>query len=283
MRRPSLSPPLKGEGRNAPIGLLAGWGRFPILFAEKARQLGLPVVCVGLQGEASAELEPMVDRFYWTGIAKLGRMIRCFKREGVEQIVMAGKFHKVKLNSSFRFSALHPRLAHGLRAWWFQKRKDHKDDTLLLALIDEFARDGMSFASALDFCPELLVKAGILTKRKVRPHPPPRRPTSASAGSWPRRWAGSTSAKAWPCASKRCWRSRRSKAPIRRSCCARCPLSTRRHRRRQSRQAAAGHALRRADHRLRHHRIDAPGRRPRAGGRSRPHHRHRSGPNGRPG
>ena len=27
-----------------PIGLLAGAGRFPILFAEKARQNGIPVV-----------------------------------------------------------------------------------------------------------------------------------------------------------------------------------------------------------------------------------------------
>ena len=76
-----------------PIGLLAGSGRFPILFAEKARQLGLPVVCVGINDEAPAELVPLVDRFYWTGLAKLGRMIRCFKREGVQQIVMAGKIH----------------------------------------------------------------------------------------------------------------------------------------------------------------------------------------------
>ena len=28
-----------------PIGLIAGWGRLPILFAEKAKSLGIPVVC----------------------------------------------------------------------------------------------------------------------------------------------------------------------------------------------------------------------------------------------
>ena len=32
-------------------------------------------------------------------------------------------------------------------------------------MIDEFERDGMAFASALDFCPELLVKEGVLTRR----------------------------------------------------------------------------------------------------------------------
>src|SRR2546427_534371 len=85
-----------------PIGLLAGSGRFPILFAEKARQLGLPVVCVGIREEAPQELAPLVERFYWAGLTRLGRMIRCFRREGVEKIVMAGKIHKVKMNTPFR-------------------------------------------------------------------------------------------------------------------------------------------------------------------------------------
>ncbi len=148
----------------APIGLLAGSGRFPILFAEKARQLGLPVVCVGIHDEAPAELVPLVDRFYWAGITRLGRMIRCFKREGVRQIVMAGKIHKVKMNTPFRLLRYIPDW-RGLRMWFFRPRKDNKDDSVLLAIIAEFARDGMSFASALDYCPELLVKTGLLTKR----------------------------------------------------------------------------------------------------------------------
>src|SRR6516162_829454 len=148
----------------APIGLLAGHGRFPIIFAQKARQQGIPLVCVGLQDEASPELEGLADRFYWVGMAKLGRTIRCFKREGVRQIVMAGKLHKVKLNASFRILRYLPDWRM-LRAYFFQPRKDNKDDTLLLAYMAEFEKDGMTFASALDFCPELLVKTGILTQR----------------------------------------------------------------------------------------------------------------------
>ncbi len=92
--------------RKRPIGLLAGWGRFPIAFAEKARSLGLPVVCVGIRHEAPPELAGMVRRFYWSGPAKLGRVIRLFKREGVEQIVMAGKVHKANiLHRPWRCSA----------------------------------------------------------------------------------------------------------------------------------------------------------------------------------
>ena len=64
---------------------------------RRRRSLGLPVVCVGIRGEASAELMPLVRRFYWTRPTQMGRMIRSFKREGVEQIVMAGKVHKANL------------------------------------------------------------------------------------------------------------------------------------------------------------------------------------------
>jgi len=152
-------------GKSA-VGLLAGWGRFPILFVEKAKQIGLPVVCVGLHGEASEELEGLADRFYWSGIGKLSRMINCFKREGVERIVMAGKFHKVRIQASFRVLRYLPDFRM-IRAWWFRPRKDNKDDTLLLAFIREFEEDGLTFASALDFCPELLMKPGVWTKRKL--------------------------------------------------------------------------------------------------------------------
>ncbi|MBM3993825.1 MAG: LpxI family protein [Planctomycetes bacterium] len=157
-------PPMKFD--RPPVGLLAGWGRFPILFAQKAKKLGIPVVCVGLIDEAAPELEGMVDRFYWAGIAKLGRMISCFKYEGVEKIVMAGKLHKVRMNVSFRLLRYLPDWRM-ICAYFFGNRKDNKDDTLLLSLIDEFAKDGMTFASALDFCPELLVKEGQLTSYGV--------------------------------------------------------------------------------------------------------------------
>ena len=147
-----------------PIGLLAGSGRFPICFAEKARTIGMPVVCVGVRYEASPELAGMVHRFYWTGVARLGRAIRCFKREGVRQIVMAGKINKVSvMHRPWRPFSLLP----DWRTFktFLLRPRDNRDDALLLAVIAEFARDGLTFDSALTLCPELLVQAGLLTRR----------------------------------------------------------------------------------------------------------------------
>jgi DUF1009 family protein len=91
-------------------------------------------------------------------------MIRCFKKEGCRQVVMAGKIHKTVMHTPWRIFRLWPDW-RTIRFWLRRKRKDNKDDSLLLGMIDEFAADGLSFASALDYCPELLVKEGVLTRR----------------------------------------------------------------------------------------------------------------------
>lgn len=156
--------PLRPAGSTAPIGLLAGSGRYPVVFAEKARDLGIPVVCVGLRHMAPPELAGLVERFYWVTVAQIGRAIRCFKKEGVERLVMAGKVTKAVINTPWRILTLRPDW-RTLRFWYSRRRRDNRDDSLLLGIIDEFAVDGLHFSTALELCPELLVKAGILTRR----------------------------------------------------------------------------------------------------------------------
>jgi DUF1009 family protein len=150
---------------NRPIGLLAGWGRFPAAFAEKAHILGIPVVCVGLRGAADPALSRLVRAFYWCSPVRLGRMIRLFRRDGVERVVMAGKVQKANLlHRPWKLFTLLPDL-RTVRFWYLRRRSDNKDDTLMQGLIKEFARDGLIFDSALDYCPELLVRQGNLTRR----------------------------------------------------------------------------------------------------------------------
>jgi DUF1009 family protein len=146
------------------VGLLAGSGRFPILFAEAARRQGLEVACVGIKYEAPAELKSLCTTFELAGIAKLGKMIRSFRRQNVQRIVMAGKVTKNVMYTPWRIVQLCPDL-RTLQWWYRRNRGDNRDDSLLLSVIGEFERDGMNFASALDYCPELLVKDGVLTRR----------------------------------------------------------------------------------------------------------------------
>src|SRR5688572_26241256 len=134
-----------------PVGLLAGWGRFPIVFAEKAKSLGMPVVCVGVRHEASPDLMSLCRSFYWAGVAQIGRAIRCFRREKIRRVVMAGKVHKTNLFIPWRIFRLLPDW-RTIKFMLRRRYRDNKDDSLLLALIDEFAADGIEIGSALEYC-----------------------------------------------------------------------------------------------------------------------------------
>jgi DUF1009 family protein len=154
--------------RRPRIGLVAGWGRFPVAFAERARKQGFDVYCMALAGSASEELAENCRRLRWCSLARIGRTIAYFKRHRVARVVMAGKVEKRELFKPWRLLRLLPDW-RTMNMWYHHCRRDKRDDTLLLAVIREFERDGIEIASALDFCPELLVKHGFLTRRKPTP------------------------------------------------------------------------------------------------------------------
>ncbi|HVJ80368.1 MAG TPA: UDP-2,3-diacylglucosamine diphosphatase LpxI [Planctomycetia bacterium] len=160
---------MSGARTGGRVGLLAGGGRFPAAFAQAARAQGLEVVCVAIRHHADGDLlRPLVDRFHWTALARFGRTISLFRREGVGQVVMAGKIQKVALFGPWRWLRLFPDW-RTVRFWLDRRRRDNRDDSLLLGVIKEFARDGIAFSSALEVCPELLVKPGTLTRRAPTP------------------------------------------------------------------------------------------------------------------
>lgn len=151
------------EGRR--IGLLAGGGQFPVEFARAAVREGHEVVCLGVAGMAPAILGDICHSFRTVPLARIGLAIRHFKRRNVDRAVMAGKIEKRILFDPFRVFRLMPDL-RTLHMWYHYARENRKDDTILLAVIREFARDGIVFESALDYAPELLVHHGFLTRRR---------------------------------------------------------------------------------------------------------------------
>ncbi|RMF94443.1 MAG: LpxI family protein [Planctomycetota bacterium] len=155
-------------GGNAPIGLVAGWGRFPIVVAEELKRRGECVVCVGVRGHADTVLADICDAFYWIGLGQLGRAIRLLKRHGVRRATMAGKIHKVVLFRRWAWIRHLPdwRAVKAFAPHFLTRKKDNRDDSLLTTLCDEFAADGISFEPATDLVPKLLIGRGILTRTK---------------------------------------------------------------------------------------------------------------------
>jgi DUF1009 family protein len=149
------------------IGLIAGYGTFPLLFARKAKERGIRVVAVGIRHEASPELAAHVEKFYWCGVARVGRLIRLFKQEGIDRAVMAGKVRKTWMFTPLRLFRLLPDW-RTLRLW-FRRTGDKKDDTLLGAVADELAGEGIHLESSLLYGEDFLAREGLLAGRAPTP------------------------------------------------------------------------------------------------------------------
>ena len=149
------------------IGLLAAWGRLPVLVAEELRRQDCHISCLGVVGHADPHLQEICDDFQWIGWGSLGGAIRFFRRTGVRQATMAGKFQKVILYQPSLWWRHLPDWTF-IKAFWpffLTNKRDRKDDTLLGALADAFATQGITFHPATDYAPELLVKAGQIAGR----------------------------------------------------------------------------------------------------------------------
>ncbi|MFZ4731164.1 MAG: LpxI family protein [Pirellulales bacterium] len=151
------------------IGIIAGWGRYPVVVAEAIRRHGGRTAVLSIRDHADAALEPLADIHGTVGVAELGGAIAFFQRAGVRRATMAGKIHKTKLFAK-RAWLHHLPDWHGLVTFWphfVSRRRDNRDDSLLSAITAAFDAEGVAMCPATDFAPELLATAGLLAGRPL--------------------------------------------------------------------------------------------------------------------
>ncbi len=139
------------------IGLIAGDGRFPIIFAENARKIGLRVSAVAHHGETAPELAQVVDRIHWVRLGQFGKVIQALKEDGVQQAVMLGGMKKTRLFSGVRPDFRAMAFLASLKSW--------KDDYILRALADGFQEEGITIRESTFGLSNILVPEGVLTRR----------------------------------------------------------------------------------------------------------------------
>ncbi len=146
------------------IGIVAGAGQFPFQVLDGARKAGCRVTVVGLRGLADPGLAPLADEFRWAGIARLGRWIRILRRARAGSVILAGSVQKSDMYARFR-------LLRYLPDWtsaklWFFRLRDKRNDAVLAAVADEFARHGIIMESCVKYSAENLAPEGVLTRRQ---------------------------------------------------------------------------------------------------------------------
>jgi len=151
------------------VGILAGWGRFPVAVAEAVRRRGGRTAILSIRDHADQALEELADHHGHVGVAEIGKAIDFFRRHGCARATMAGKIHKTKLFTK------HAWLRHlpdwtGLQTFWphfVSRRRDNRDDSLLGAITAAFDAAGVRIVPAIDLAPELLASGGVLAGRPL--------------------------------------------------------------------------------------------------------------------
>ncbi|WP_455377549.1 LpxI family protein [Petrachloros mirabilis] len=139
------------------FGLIAGNGRFPIIFADNARRMGYHVSAVAHEGETDPELAHHVDRIHWIKIGQLNKLINAFKEDDIHRAVMLGGIKKTHVFTTVRpdFRAL--ALATRLALW--------KDDDILREFAKELEDEGITICESTFGLDGILAEAGTLTAR----------------------------------------------------------------------------------------------------------------------
>ena len=141
------------------IGLIAGGGSFPLLFAAEAKKADYKLFIVGLEGITSKTIEAHAAEISWFRLGQLNGPINFLKTRGVKKALMAGSVPHMSI-----FGGILPDLRS---ARLLLKLKDKKANSILGAIADELSSDGITLVSSATLLEHLLLKPGLLAGGKL--------------------------------------------------------------------------------------------------------------------
>ncbi len=140
------------------IGLIAGNGGFPLMFARAAKQQGIRVVAAAVKGDTSLLIHSMADEVRWFSPGEFKKLFIYFRKHNIRQVLMAGQVnpdHLFKKNVPVdeEFKALFNALA------------DRRCDTIFGAVADRLKAEGMELLDSTFLTKDFLAPRGTLTRR----------------------------------------------------------------------------------------------------------------------
>jgi DUF1009 family protein len=141
------------------IGLLAGAGSLPIEFVNHAHEHGIEEIAVlGFKGQTPEEVKKKATYYEEIGYGQINKGINFFKSNGIDKILFLGwiepKLTISNLKMDMRMIALAART------------KDRRADSVIKAIINEAAKDGLTIIETTGYLSHILVEEGVITKKK---------------------------------------------------------------------------------------------------------------------
>jgi len=141
------------------IGLIAGYGSFPLEMAAELNKRGYEIHVVAVREETSPDIESVATSVCWLHVGQIGAMIKAFKNVGVSEVVMAGKVKKLHLFRNFRpdFIALKS----------LMNLPDRRDDSIMLSVTGILADAGITVLSQIEHSGEMIAGKELLFGKKI--------------------------------------------------------------------------------------------------------------------
>jgi DUF1009 family protein len=138
-------------------GLIAGNGKFPFLVLEAARSQGIDMVVAAIKEETFPEIEQHAKTVHWMSLGQLGKLIKTFKSEGVNQAIMAGQVKHKQI-----FSSIIPDLK---MIQLLASLATKNTDSLIGGVAKMLEAEGIHLMDSTVFLRPLLPEPGLLTRR----------------------------------------------------------------------------------------------------------------------
>lgn len=153
-------------------GLIAGDGTLPVKMAQYAKENGFDVVCISLSHDNYKELKKYCTKVYPCHPGEINRIEKILMAEEIKQATFLGKVPKSVLLKPYKFDKRALELLKSL--------KRLNDDEVMLLIVREFEKAGITVLDQTIFIKNLMIPAGVLGKHK----PTEQQMTDVNYGFW---------------------------------------------------------------------------------------------------
>ena len=139
-------------------GLIAGDGSLPVKMAQYAKDNGFEVVCISLAKDNLSQLKKYCSKVYSCHPGEINKIEKIMTDEMIKQVTFLGKVHKRILLKIHKFDEKAIELLKNM--------KRLNDDEVMMLIVKEFEKHGISVLDQTIFIKNLMIPAGVLGKHK---------------------------------------------------------------------------------------------------------------------
>lgn len=154
------------------IGLIAGNGQLPVIWAKNAQTNGIEVVTISLSADNKKDLKKYCSSVYDFGPGQIEKISQTLQKENIKQLAFIGKVHKGLVLRRPKFDAKAIEL--------LKQAKRLNDDAVMLMAVSELEKIGITVLDQTLFIKELMAAPGVLGKHK----PTKEQEEDANYGFW---------------------------------------------------------------------------------------------------